>query len=327
MKKTALATEPIYRWNRLHPEKEVPLNVIAVEGVLAEAPPHSHDFEELFLVVGGTACYSSPSGKSQLEPGDVYLVHPGQEHGFSNSKHLSVYNVLWSPDELRFDFGCVRRLPGYRALFQRTDDPAGQGGSRQHVRLDREQLEKAKFLIEQIHEELNSHQEGYRTAIYSLLDVLFITICRKPADPEQASHAGPQNIARVIRYMEKHYAKPLGRANLAHIANMSGATFFRHFRKATGSSPMDYLQTIRLNQAEGLLRTTSLPLPDISTRCGFCDCNYFITYFRKRYNITPLRYRKLFVSADQPNRLQDLPSGFPRRTRSATADTGVLPPS
>ena len=294
MEHTASSKDSVYRWNRLHPEKEMPLNVISVKGRLAEAPIHSHDFEELLLVVNGTACYSSPAGQSQLEPGDVYLIHPGQEHGFSNSKHLAVYNVLWAPDELRFDFGCVRHLPGYRALFQREDDPSGKGGFSQHTRLDREQLDKAKFLIEQIHEELNSRREGYRTAIYSLLGVLFITICRQPADPEKASHSGPQNIARVIRYMEKHYAKPLNRANLAHIANMSGATFFRHFRKATGSSPMEYLQTLRLNQAEGLLRTTVLPLSDISIRCGFCDCNYFITYFRKRYGTTPLRYRKLF---------------------------------
>ena len=292
MEHTASSKDSVYRWNRLHPEKEMPLNVISVKGRLAEAPIHSHDFEELLLVVNGTACYSSPAGQSQLEPGDVYLIHPGQKHGFSNSKHLAVYNVLWAPDELRFDFGCVRRLPGYRALFLRADDPDGKSG--QHIRLNREQLMKAKFLIEQIHEELNSRQEEYRTAIYSLLGVLFITICRQPADPEKASHAGPQNIARVIRYMEKHYAKPLNRANLAHIANMSGATFFRHFRKATGSSPMEYLQTLRLNQAEGLLRTTVLPLSDISIRCGFCDCNYFITYFRKRYGTTPLRYRKLF---------------------------------
>ncbi|MBE6374353.1 MAG: helix-turn-helix domain-containing protein, partial [Lentisphaerae bacterium] len=55
------------------------------------------------------------------------------------------------------------------------------------------------------------------------------------------------------------------------------------------------LQNFRLAQAETLLRTTLLPLTEISDRCGFCDSNYFILCFRKRYKITPYRYRKLFL--------------------------------
>ncbi|MBP3394479.1 MAG: helix-turn-helix transcriptional regulator, partial [Lentisphaeria bacterium] len=62
----------------------------------------------------------------------------------------------------------------------------------------------------------------------------------------------------------------------------------------TGFSPMDYLLNLRLAKAEELLRTTSLPLTDISAKCGFYDSNYFGMQFRKRYDITPHRFRRLF---------------------------------
>ena len=117
MKHKSLSTDIVYHWNRLHPEKDLPLNVVMVKDALAAAPLHSHDFEELLLVVSGTACYHSLFGECQLEAGDVFLIHPGQIHGFSSSKHLAVYNVLWAGDELRFDFSEISRLPGYQLFF------------------------------------------------------------------------------------------------------------------------------------------------------------------------------------------------------------------
>ena len=36
MEHTASSKDSVYRWNRLHPEKEMPLNVISVKGRLAE---------------------------------------------------------------------------------------------------------------------------------------------------------------------------------------------------------------------------------------------------------------------------------------------------
>jgi AraC family L-rhamnose operon transcriptional activator RhaR/AraC family L-rhamnose operon regulatory protein RhaS len=297
VKHKSLSTDIVYHWNRLHPEKDLPLNVVMVKDDLAAAPLHSHDFVELLLVVSGTSCYHSPFGEWQLEAGDVFLIHPGQIHGFSNSKHLAVYNVLWSPDELRFDFSEVSRLPGYQLFFQSGSGSQGQNRFPQHSRLNQEQLGRAKSLIEQILEELNFRKDGYQPAVYSLLRLLFILICRQTGEPDQASRRRPESITNVIRFMEKNYAKELDRANLARMAHMSGATFFRHFRRATGLSPMEFLQNSRLAQAETLLRTTLLPLAEISDRCGFCDSNYFILCFRKRYNITPYRYRKLFQSS------------------------------
>ena len=296
MKHKSLSTDIVYHWNRLHPEKDLPLNVVMVKDALAAAPLHSHDFEELLLVVSGTACYHSPFGEWQLEAGDVFLIHPGQIHGFSSSKHLAVYNVLWAGDELRFDFSEVSRLPGYHLFFQSGTGSHGQNRFPQHSHLNQEQLARAKSLIEQILEELNFRKDGYQPAVYSLLRLLFILICRQTGEPDQASRRSPESIVNVIRFIERNYAKELDRANLARMANMSGATFFRHFRQATGVSPMEYLQNFRLAQAETLLRTTLLPLAEISGRCGFCDSNYFILCFRKRYNITPYRYRKLFLS-------------------------------
>ena len=94
--------------------------------------------------------------------------------------------------------------------------------------------------------------------------------------------------------MNSHFSQPLDRARLARLVNMSEASFFRRFKRAMACSPMEYLQNLRLNEAEKLLRNTEMPLALIAEKCGFYDSNYLGLLFRKRYQITPHRFRKLF---------------------------------
>ena len=283
----------IYHWETHQTSNELPLSVVTVQGKWANTDLHSHDFEELLLVISGTGCYTTLSGKYQLEPGDCFLLHPGQIHGFSDQKHLVIYNVLWQSEKLAFDFTELEKMPGYRIFFQLEPNSREKKQFKSHFRLNNEQLAKAKKIIEEINEELLNPQDGIETALYSLLGLLFVMICRL-TDKNSVSRYSLHDIADVIRYMEKNYARRLDRIKLSHAANMSEATFFRHFRQATGMSPMDYLRELRLNKAELLLRTTKLTLTEIADQCGFCDTNYFILCFRKHFDITPLRYRKLF---------------------------------
>lgn len=300
MKKEKPQEVQLYLWERYRRISGLPLNVYMVRDKRTITRMHTHDFEELLLVVNGTGSYLTPSGKYQLEQGDIFLLHPGQVHGFTNQHHLEIYNVLWRTPDLSFDFGSLTSMPGYHLFFQLEPKSREKTKFRQHLHLNREQLARAKSLIEQIQNELNVCGDGYQTMIHALLSQLFVVICRACVDPDREKRGGLQKIAGVIQHMSEHYGKEQTHAQLAKLANMSGATFSRHFRLATGSSPMDYLRNLRLNQAAQLLQTTTLPLTEISDRCGFRDSNYFILCFRKHFDITPYKYRKLFRAGDAP---------------------------
>ncbi|MBQ6471428.1 MAG: helix-turn-helix domain-containing protein [Victivallales bacterium] len=280
-----------YQWERYRIDERIPMSVNMVQGKRATTLPHRHDFEELLLVVGGTGTYTTSAEICQLEAGDLFLVHTGEVHSFTNQHDLVVYNLLYQLSKLPFDFGEYVNLSGYQALFRE-----GAADSRQnhHLHLDAKQLDQTKDLIEQIHEELVEHREGYETAVCCLFKLLFVVILRPNGKAEDRRQRNFQKIANVLHYLSMHYDKPLNRPLLAQIANMSQATFFRHFLQATRMSPRDYLQNLRLNEAEELLRNTNLTLADISSRCGFYDNNHFILCFRKRFNMPPARYRKLF---------------------------------
>jgi len=287
-------TVQVYRWERYQRDRDFPLNVTMVQDRRAATALHTHDFEELLLVVNGTGVYDTPAGSYQLQQGDVFLLHPGQVHGFSHQHHLVIYNLLWRDRELRFDWDSISGMPGYHLFFHLEPNSREKIRFKQHLHLDQPELNRAKALIEQIHDEVARHREGFSTAVRSLLGLFFVLICRTCAAPEKDRGSELQKVANAIHYMTEHYSRPLNRARLARIANMSEATFFRYFRRTTGLSPADYLRNLRLSKAEAMLRTTDMPQSEISERCGFCDGNYFIMCFRNRYRITPHKYRKLF---------------------------------
>ncbi|RKH88769.1 helix-turn-helix transcriptional regulator, partial [Corallococcus sp. AB038B] len=57
-------------------------------------------------------------------------------------------------------------------------------------------------------------------------------------------------------------------------------------------TPRAYVERLRVEKAEGLIRDTELPLADIALACGFSSQSRFTTAFRRATGFTPARYRR-----------------------------------
>ena len=67
------------------------------------------------------------------------------------------------------------------------------------------------------------------------------------------------------------------------------------FKKNFGIPFQDYLLQKRMEKAKLLLLTTELKNYEIAEQIGFEDVNYFITKFKKYYQITPKQYREMVL--------------------------------
>ncbi len=100
-----------------------------------------------------------------------------------------------------------------------------------------------------------------------------------------------QRIQSVLTVIEQEYHAALTVETLAHTANLSPSHFAHLFRRETGVSPMQYLESIRLEQAQLLLLRTDLQIQEIASRVGFDDPFYFSTRFRRRLGCAPSAWR------------------------------------
>jgi len=69
--------------------------------------------------------------------------------------------------------------------------------------------------------------------------------------------------------------------------------YVRHlFKSETNQSLMDYITDRRMEEVVGLMRTTSLTIDEIVLQSGFTSTISFYPTFKKKYGVTPAKYRK-----------------------------------
>lgn len=100
-----------------------------------------------------------------------------------------------------------------------------------------------------------------------------------------------EKIGNAVEYLHNHYAENIHASDLARRFGLSVPTFYRVFAQTMKTSPVKYLESLRLARARVLLETTNLKVTDIALQCGFFDHSHFGRVFRSTFGITPGRHR------------------------------------
>lgn len=95
----------------------------------------------------------------------------------------------------------------------------------------------------------------------------------------------------VLEYLDANYMHPITLADAAREATMSLFHFSRFFKSISGMSYVAYLNRIRVNQAEHLLRSTDKSILDIALECGFSNIRTFNRVFKQLKERTPSELR------------------------------------
>jgi AraC-like DNA-binding protein len=100
-------------------------------------------------------------------------------------------------------------------------------------------------------------------------------------------------VNEVLGHLEIAWAnRELSVNYLARRFGVHRSTLARRFQDALGTSPVDYIIGIRVQNAMSLLRQTTRSVTEIANQCGFKDPNYFARLFRKRTGFAPLAFRR-----------------------------------
>ncbi len=81
---------------------------------------------------------------------------------------------------------------------------------------------------------------------------------------------------------------------MVEISGLPERTFKRRFTDTTGMSPLEYVHTVRLEEAKQLLETTDLPVEAVAVDVGYQDASFFNRLFRRKASLTPAQYRRRF---------------------------------
>lgn len=133
-----------------------------------------------------------------------------------------------------------------------------------------------------------------KAGILQLIGILMEAglMCQSPRTESQKITA----IKTVLSYIADHYHEKLYVQDLASQVNMNDQYFCRFFKRSIGKTPIDYINDYRLNKVIRLLETGDAPVTEICLECGFNNMGNFQRLFKRKTGITPLQYRKLYLS-------------------------------
>ncbi|MFP5406349.1 MAG: GlxA family transcriptional regulator, partial [Gammaproteobacteria bacterium] len=119
-------------------------------------------------------------------------------------------------------------------------------------------------------------------------------------------------VMRCQQWAAMHYQCDAPVAQMVTLSGLPERTFKRRFAKATGMSPLEYVHTLRLEEAKQMLEAGDESVEAIALEVGYQDASFFGQLFVRRVALTPAQYRRRF-------------GGLKRRLREA--QRGTPPPA
>jgi len=102
---------------------------------------------------------------------------------------------------------------------------------------------------------------------------------------------GHKDILAIQVRLEQDYGQAISIEGLAAEFNMSPRNFSRRFKQATGESPSQYLQRVRMEAAKELLHDPDMSISQIAYQVGYDDLSYFSRLFNRYTGALPQAYR------------------------------------
>lgn len=253
---------------------------------------HWHNSFELIEVVEGKFFCNVDGSEFLINKGNICIINRGRLHHIytedRNAFKCRKKTIIFNPDYFIKDQNIYEKyiLP----LLEKDAFAHIQFNINKGIGLDINTLMKE---IEALEDEkpIGYELEEY-SLIYKVIRYLYLAYQSSKQSIHTAYDANVQIQRNMTSFIHEHFGSKIGLEDIAEAGKVSKSTCIRLFHKYTGKSPIDFLNSYRLQMSAEKLVATSEQITEIAYACGFGQPSYFNRLFLKEYNMTPNQYRK-----------------------------------
>lgn len=103
---------------------------------------------------------------------------------------------------------------------------------------------------------------------------------------------GDEPITQAQALIERTFTAPIRISELARTVALTERTFLRRFERATGHTPLAYVQQLRIQSAQRALENTKAAIEQIAYAVGYENVNAFRKLFKRHTGLSPSQYRQ-----------------------------------
>lgn len=250
---------------------------------------HFHNCLEIGICHAGSGMLQVGREPHPFRAGDVTCLPQNIPHTtWSNEGDVSLWSYLFV--DLR---GLLFHLMPAESNYELIRPLLAQGRHLFNEKLNK----KIHFLANSILGEMRQPGENHHLLVRSLFLALFCELKRQftlpPPDPgaPQDGSGNSLALAPAIHAVYTGYMNPLSIQRLAECCHMSQTHFRRTFLAIMGTSPLQFINALRVDRAALLLSATNDAVLDISQAVGFASLSSFNRCFVRKKGVSPRIFR------------------------------------
>ncbi|MGN7490331.1 AraC family transcriptional regulator [Paenibacillus sp. SAF-054] len=256
---------------------------------------HAHEGLEVLYIHEATGEYIINNRQFTLQPRTLILVKPFQIHRIKvNAPPDYVRTLLKIKSSVVDSFlAALPQLASALSQFMDHDLPY------QLFYLTPKDGNYMENEFSQLYETLTVVQPMLRKEVVTLFLFYFFTYFNSHIYPQQPSPSlthppsasTTEFIGTMVKWIDKHYHLSFTVTDMAADLHFSPNYLSKLFKEQMDMTIVEYTNAKRLEEARTLLAVPSLTIEEISKVTGFNYPSYFIAMFKKKYGMTPHRYR------------------------------------
>jgi transcriptional regulator len=249
-------------------------------------------FTRLYYVTEGAARILLPTGIQELKPDHLYLVPSFTTHSYLCDTHfvhyyLHIYEDHQSESSILEDFSFPTEIPAGDLEPPLIKRLCGINPTMQLPQSDPTSYDNNPTLIKNI---IKNKQRTFCDKVESR-GIVYQLMARFLKDAQPKAEINDDRIQKVLSYIRKNIYKTIDIDSLAAISCLSKDHFIRLFKKEVNNTPLQYINQKKIEKAQLILITDSMPVKNISYLLAYEDHSYFNRLFKKLTGVTPQQYR------------------------------------
>ena len=240
---------------------------------------HFHSDAEIIKVIKGTVDARLGTSSYVLSEGDLVFCTPHTVHEvIMLSEDAEIQGFIFDPQILDniVDFNAVRNTHTVFYSSKKSTDEISRIFDDLHITY---MTMPATFKLR--------IKAGLMLLVSVLIEENFIFL---ESDDKKHLRTAP-----AIIYIRNNYSQPITIRELASLVNLCDDTFIRIFKEEHGQTPFSYIMNFRITEALKLLLENELSMSEIASRTGFSSSSYFTKIFKKKLNVSPIQYKKIYL--------------------------------
>lgn len=270
------------------------INLNKVSGHHSMPSNHFHDdCYEIYYLLAGERTYFIKDHTYRISKGDIVFIDKNELHKTGDTGVPNHERIL---------------INFHERFLDKFDEPVAFKPFRRKIRRLRLNLPEKEWVERILFEMLAEEKEslpGCDSALQARLVTLLLWCERKldrqereqaPYEHESAAH---KKISDIVEYINGAYGTAISLESISKLHFISPFHLSRMFKRVTGFSFVEYVNTVRVREAQRLLKETEWTVTRISETVGYENLGHFGRVFKQLTTTNPLHYRKSAKRVDR----------------------------